>query len=197
MKFNKKLRLKEKTFALSVSRKQKRRNKNKTNNNKKKKTRTTTKKIQMELSLVSPRAETLLQSLFSRLSLWEGFMLVFWERFLLLLFSGQFPVVEMCLEDTGGWACCNGSSLHLVALFSSFELISVSGLKKKIALFHSLVSRAGSFCPHRHGFNHNPVSPTSISSLPSPCLCLSCLPNRWHLPPKFYHKNGCVSKPIL
>ena len=60
---------------------------------------------------------------------------------------------------------------------------------------HSLVSREGSLHPHRCMISHPSWSTASISSLPYPCLCLSCPPIKQCLSPEFYLRHSCVSKP--
>ena len=112
------------------------------------------KKTQMKLGPVSPRTETLQQSAGSRLSLWKGFVLIFWRRGLLLLFSDlTCPSGVVPGGHREGAAWCNVSVLHLVALFSSLGSISVGGLMVQMTSPCSLVARVGSSCPHKHCIN--------------------------------------------
>ena len=60
----------------------------------------------------------------------------------------------------------------------------------------SLVSDVGIFALVDMHSSASPWSQASICSLPSPCLCPSCVPSRWHLPPEFYLTQSCVSKPL-
>lgn len=82
-----------------------------------------------------------------------------------------------------------------MAPFRSLRSICVCRLGVKTASPWSLVSRAGSLVSHRHTINNPPISLASINSPPSHWLCLSCLPDRCHLPPEFYLRHGCISKP--
>ena len=125
-------------------------------------------------------------------------MLVFGGRDLLFLVSGRLALEEMCLAGTGSKVSCNGSILHLVALFSSLRSISVGGLLVKMSSPNSLVSGVGSSHPHSQEVNYPPpVSPISISSVPSSSLCLSCRPTRGHFPSEFFLRCGCGSNPTL
>lgn len=135
----------------------------------------------MKVDPVSPRIETLQHSMAGRLISLEG------------IFA----------DLLGGGACCSDSQaawetqgLHSL-LGGTVELTGVNQClwangEKGFTCF--LVSRAGSWCSHTCTVNPR-VSPASISSPPSLCLCPSCLPPRPCLSPKFHLRHRCVSKP--
>lgn len=105
-------------------------------------------------------------------------------------FSGGLGLEEMHLQWTVGWGFgVSTSGLYWVALFATdvvqggkMALLALLSLKKGVQTCYSLGS------PHKKA-NTCFVSPALARSLPSPCLCLSCLPARWHNTTLFYLRH--------
>lgn len=150
-----------------------------TNKPKKQKQTTEYKQTLKEARSFSPRTETLKHSMIRSLHAWMGFVLVFCGRGLLLWFLDWLPLLEMYLEGQGWRDGCNGSVLHLTAIFS-WE---------------------GSLCPHRCAVNHTFCVPDFFqisaftSSVSKLSVCLVALPS-WVLPQVWLSFKPPTSEPL-
>lgn len=128
----------------------------------------------------------------SRLSVSEGFVLVFWSRGPTHWFSSKHALAGMHLQSTGGGHWCILFQYPLVGTVFLMKVIS-SDIQQKIVLLCSLISGAGSShhssVSHHRWANTHPYFLPSFHQILAFSLCLNCLLSKLHINPVIYLRH--------